>query len=55
VIRARNTGSKKEAKKERKRKGKKRKKAKRRHAVCWTAPASLDEEIEFLSPLNGGA
>jgi hypothetical protein len=29
------------------------KKAKKRHAVCWTAPASLNEEIEFLSALEG--
>ena len=49
MIRARNTTIKKEEKKE------ETKTAKRRHAVYWTAPASLDEEIEFLSTLKGGA
>lgn len=50
MIRARNTGRNKEGKiKERK------KEREKENAVCWTAPVLLDEEIEFLSTLKGGA
>jgi hypothetical protein len=41
--------------KERNKERKERKTVKMRNAVCWTTPLSLDEEIEFLSTLKGGA